>query len=88
MGHYNEGSIRCFEPDNDDKTLYISCGNCGSFGFDIEQIIDQARGHFQNPDLGVEDITISAEHIHTRCLGYDQYDPSDHTNYLVITLVK
>jgi hypothetical protein len=37
-------------------------------------------------NIGLEDITIAAEYIHTDCLGYDGFDRSDWDNYLVITL--
>ncbi len=37
-------------------------------------------------DVNLEDIEISSEFIHTRCLGYDLHDHSDWDEYLVITL--
>ena len=82
MGYYKDGSIRCFEPDNDDTTFYIPIYS----GDDttIDDIITRARDYFDHPDIYIDDITISAEYIHTRCLGYDQYDPGDYTNFLVI----
>lgn len=33
-------------------------------------------------------INISTEYIHTSCLGYDEYDPSDYSNYLCISRVR
>lgn len=85
MAEYLEGSIRCFDPDNDENTLYVNCGSYGGSSFDLEHILDLARDHFGNPELALNEISIGAEHIHTRCLGHDQHDPTDHTNFLVIT---
>jgi hypothetical protein len=84
MGYYTEGSIRCFSPDNTETELYIACDDYCSF--DLEDILDRSRSHFQNSNLQFQDLAISAQHIHTRCLGYDQYDRGDHTNFLLITL--
>ena len=35
-------------------------------------------------DANLDDFVISAEHIHTECLYYDRYDPSDYENFIVI----
>jgi len=47
-----------------------------------------SRRHFMNQNLTMEDIEVAIEHIHTSCVGYDQYVSSDYTNFFVITLVK
>ncbi len=83
MGYTKEGSITNYWPDNTDIELYIETS---SFGYTMEEIIEKARSHFGNPELGLENINIRAEYIHTRCIYYDQYDPSDYDNFLVITL--
>ena len=40
------------------------------------------------PDAQFEDIEISAEHLHTDGLYYDQYESGDYTEYIVITYTK
>ena len=81
MGHYrNNSGIECFEPDNDEKTLWIEA----DYRTGLREIFDAIRNHFGD-DIDFSEISITAEHIHTRCLGYDRYDGSDYTNYLKIT---
>jgi len=72
-------NIRCFDPDNTADKLYIS----SSLEPSLEHILDSARGHF-GAHLTISDITIEAEHIHTRCLGYGSYDPGDWEDFLVV----
>ncbi len=83
MGEYRDSqNIRCFTPDNTDDCLYIDA----TWHSDLAEIIDKAESYFKR-DLSPADIKIQAEWIHTRCLGYDLYDPSDYTAYIVISLV-
>ena len=72
-------SIEDFWPDDTDTKMYIST-ECGPvhMGELIELIADKWPGCTMN------EIKMSAEYIHTHCLGYDRYDPSDYTNFLVI----
>lgn len=89
MGHFTRGSgvwpdvkIRCFEPDNDENTLWIDI-NYSSIS--ISEILERCSDHFGKTTL--DELTIEAENIHTDCLGYDEYDPTDYTMYLKITRV-
>lgn len=36
------------------------------------------------PGITAKELRLEAEHIQTHCLGFDQYDPSDYTNFVVI----
>lgn len=36
------------------------------------------------PNISMTEISIQAEYIHTHCLGYDLYDSSDYTNFVVV----
>ena len=85
MGRYTDSrGITNFEPDNDAETFHFRmCGEC-----DIFEIMDAASRHFNNPNLSIEHVTFSAEYIHTDCIGYDLYDPSDYTIFMVIRLKK
>lgn len=66
------------EPVDTDDTLYILENTTLSVMLDA---IKEKWG-----DVNFDDVTINAQYIHTRCLGYDLYDASDYDNYLVITL--
>jgi hypothetical protein len=79
MGHTyrNNGQITDFEPDNDENALYLYGDN-----IDLEYLMESIKEYFGDNDLSK--YSISAEHIHTSCLGYDLYDSSDYSNYIVI----
>lgn len=83
MGEYHSDNIRCFTPDNTPTRLYIE----GGYGISLDEILDRARDHFGR-QVTIEDLELSAEHIHTRCLGFDAYDPTDWTDYLIIDLIE
>jgi hypothetical protein len=72
-------TIRTFWPDDDENTMYIDA----SGGMAIEHLMEKIDEKW--PGSSLEDITISHEHINTDCLGYDLYDPSDYTNFFVLT---
>lgn len=74
--------IRNFTPDNTPDTLYIDASLYTSLT--LGEIIDKAREHFGD-NICFDDLTVNAEHVHTRCLGYDLYDPTDYDDYVVIT---
>jgi hypothetical protein len=75
LGH----SIRTFWPDDTDTEMYIDAGHENTLAELIEKINDKW------PGASMSNITMSAEHIHTDCLGYDLYDPGDYTMFIVIT---
>lgn len=84
MGHGTRGgalghTIRTFWPDDDENTMYLDATQIWSLT-DI-----QARINEKWPGVSSDNITISSEEINTDCLGYDAYDPSDWTNFLIIT---
>lgn len=65
---------------NSEDTLYI-LGTCS-----IGEIIDLASAHFKVDVASIlHDFNIGSEYIHTRCIGYDLYDPNDYDNYIVIS---
>lgn len=85
MGTYyrstNTGhKIECFTPDDTDTEMYINT----FVSVDMEDVNNRIKEKW--PDAKLSDINIAAEYIHTDCLGYDLYDSSDYTNYIVITL--
>ena len=86
MGHYTRsngygGQIRCFKPDDTEKEFWIE------EGASLQEIGERAAEHFKRDKIELSDITISAEYIHTDCLGYDKYDAGDYTNYLRISIL-
>ena len=74
----NNGQIKDFWPDDDENTMYRLSGNDS-----LQEIIELAQEKW--PGISLQDITISAEKIHTSCLTYDLYDPSDYTDFVIIT---
>lgn len=69
-----------FTPDDTDTKMYIS----GETYVTLQEILDKAKEKW--PDAKPEQIMIDPQHIHTHALGYDRYDPSDYTNYIVLEL--
>jgi len=81
MAEYKaHNGTRSFEPDNTPDKLYIETASLFTMG----DLIARAEQHF-GPDIDPESLSIDAEHIHTRCLGYDQYDGSDWDDYIILT---
>ena len=76
-------AIRDFEPDNTADVLYLRADAYGTL-YDVLKAAQNKWG----PHSGIEKIKIHAEHIHTECLGYDRYDPSDYTDYIVLTRIE
>jgi hypothetical protein len=78
---------KSFTPENTKDMLYIRA-NYSSVN--LSDLLSQIRSHFGIKDDDefyypvYEDFEITAEHIHTDCIGYDLYDASDYTNYIVI----
>lgn len=82
MGEFKAtNGTRSFKPDDTGNLLHIQSNDYTS----IEDLIDRARNHF-GPHAALSDINISAEQIHTRCLGHDCYDPQDYDEYIILTL--
>ncbi|QDJ96270.1 hypothetical protein Xoosp13_83 [Xanthomonas phage Xoo-sp13] len=80
MGYYKDNQgIDCFSPDNTENTLYIEIGNGEKSADALTESIHEHFGDIGNA------YSISAEKIHTRCLGYDLYDSSDYDMFLIIT---
>lgn len=82
---------RSFQPENTKYKLYIRA-NYSSIS--LGDLLQQIHSHFElegdalnltnAPNNVLDQFSIGAEHIHTDCIGYDQYDPSDWTNFIVI----
>ena len=69
-----------YTPQNDKDTLYIPHNT------DLEELIQKVKEHF-GEDVEFSKVCVTPENIHTHCLTYDLHDPSDYTDYLVITLM-
>ena len=74
---HNGGTITNFWPDNTDYEVYVAGG------ISLPEIIELVNDKW--PDADFDSISISSENIHTSCLTYDLLDPSDYTNFTVIT---
>lgn len=80
MGRYTENGIDKFSPDDTDTEFYLDV-SYRSYGF--LEIIEEINKRW--PGVAPSDLSIDAKYIHTNCLGYDSYDPSDYTPYIVVT---
>ena len=74
----NNGQITDFTPDNDANTLYVRSSDCVS----MSDLYIMAQDHFGEDAM--DDLQIRSEKIHVYCLTYDQYDPSDYADFIVI----
>ena len=78
MGYSNDG--KSFSPDDTDTIKYL---------YNSITLLDlQERIKEWWPKANINEIHISSEHIHTNAIGYDLYDSSDYTLYLVIEYIK
>ena len=76
MGHHKVGSIEYFHPDDDENTIYIPDN------VKLDELVDIVEQKWPGIDLST--ITIESDYIHTSCLTYDLYDPSDYTKFIVV----
>ena len=81
MGYSADGNS--FWPDDDENTIYLEDSRWITL-FDIIYIVRSKWPELSDLD-SLDSINIRVENIHTDCLGYDLHDPSDYTNFIVIT---
>lgn len=79
----NNGQITDFWPDDTADTFYLSTE---AFRYSISEIMELCQEKW--PGITMEEIFIDSQRIHTYCIYYDLHDPSDWTNFLVITRVQ
>jgi hypothetical protein len=77
----NNGQIRDYWPDNTDTELFVESATAPS----LEDLIALAKEKWPNSSL--DNVVVSGQEIHTRCLTYDMYDSSDYDDFIVLTLV-
>ena len=73
---------KTYTPESTPNKLYYLANDETS----LASLMDIARAHFGSP-FEPCDYIISSEYIHTRCIGYDLYDPTDYDNYIVVELI-
>jgi len=76
MGYTNKGNN--FWPDDTDTEMYLNSDMTNNLPYILNRIKEKW------PKDNLENIEISAEYIHTDCIGYDRYDASDYTKFLLI----
>ena len=69
-----------FTPEDTEDTMYM-CAHHRSI--DFSEIWEKAREKW--PRIQFDELSIEADYIHTRCIGYDLFDGADWDNYLIIT---
>jgi hypothetical protein len=72
------GTIKTFWPDDTDDEMYLTGGS----QYSLAAIIEMCREKW--PDTDFNDLVFESEKIQTDCLGYDLYDPCDHTDFIII----
>lgn len=80
MGHYTIGKIQCFTPDDTDTCFYVEDN------IRLADLLVKIKEKFGD-DVNYNSVDIQPEYIHTHALTYDQYDASDYTKYLCVTLL-
>lgn len=73
--------MNTFEPANTKDMIYIPADVAVS----LDEIIQAAQTQW-GASIDMSRIRVTAEHIQTKCLGYDLYDSGDYTNYLCLEL--
>lgn len=76
----NGGQIKDWWPDDTATELWLSGEST------IGEIMDRAKAKW-GESIHIDSINIEPRYEHTSCLTYDQYDPGDYTNFLLITLL-
>lgn len=66
-------------PQDDATTIYI----VDSGLLTVQEIIDRAQDKW-GENISFYRLEITGEEKQVRCFGYDQYDPSDYLNYIVV----
>jgi hypothetical protein len=77
MPTWNEGPITKHTPDDTDEEFYLREES------GLSEIIEASQ--LKWPGIALDEINIRSEYIHTDCITYDLYDPSDWTKYLCIS---
>ena len=72
-----------FTPENTPGKLYIDTCNDITFS----DLIEMAKNYF-GAGVNLDQLKITSEYIHTRCITYDLYDPNDYDNYIVIEVLE
>lgn len=77
MAEYTDSrGIRHFRPDDSETTFYVM------EDMGLEELLERIKKKWGDVPAGK--IRITAEYLHTDCLGYDLYDAFDWTRYLKI----
>jgi hypothetical protein len=66
-------------PQDTDTKIYIK-----NLNYSLQELVDICKAKWDIDDL--LRFKLDFEEIQVKCFGYDQYDPSDYREYLVITL--
>lgn len=73
------GTIKSYWPDDTPDVMYITSDSQHS----LAAIIDMCKTKW--PDADFNDLVFESGEIQTNCLGYDIYDPSDYTDFIIIS---
>ena len=75
MGYSADGNT--FWPDDDENTIYLD----SSYQITLADVMEVVKWKWGN-SVDLDFITINAENMHTKGMGYDF---SDYTNFIMIT---
>lgn len=84
MGYFTRPGtqIQDFWPDDTETQIYI----VASWDNSLADMLELAQEKW--PGATLDNVSVSAEKIHTSCLTYDLYDASDYTDFVVLTHVE
>lgn len=77
-GHLG-GEIKAYWPDDGPEIMHLTSDSQHS----LAAIIETCKNKW--PDTDFNDLLFESKKIQTDCLGYDLYDPSDYTDFIIIT---
>jgi hypothetical protein len=70
-------------PESDENTLYIPTN---SMSVTLDALMSLAKDHFGH-DVDFSSLEVEGHELHTRCVTYDLYDPSDWDDYIIVSRV-
>ena len=66
-----------YSPQDDANTMYLP------YSTNMQTLLELVQAKWPTADL--DEVQICTQHIQTSCIGYDLYDSSDYTDYIVVT---
>ena len=72
--------IQTYWPDDTDDTMYLDATNNT---ISLQEILEKSRVKW-GQSIDAFQLRILCQQIQTDCIGYEPYDPMDHTDFIII----